>query len=110
MRTYGLTIELSQLPELQGERHWIDLDRLPPSGLFAPPVKLAMVNTTERNRELIADLASEGARLGEAEMVRIARRAAAHHTGLPCDELPVLLIAQSDALREDRTGTVVPKR
>ena len=98
------------MPELQGERHWVDLERLPPSDLLAPPVKLAMVNTTERNRELIADPAAEGAWLGEAEMVRIARDAAAHHTGLPCDELPVLLVAQSDALLEDRTATVAPKR
>ena len=103
-------IEPRLLPELQGERHRVDLDRMPPSGLVALSVKLAMVDTTERNRELIADLAAEGARLSKAEMVRIARGAAAHDTGLPCDELAVLLVAQSDALLEDRSATVPPER
>ena len=68
-------IELSLLPELQGERHRVDLVRMPPSSFVALSVELAMVDTTERNRELIADLAAEGAGLSKAEMVRIARGA-----------------------------------
>ena len=41
-----------------------------------------MVDTAERNRKLIADLAAKGARLGNANMVRIARCTAADDTGL----------------------------
>ena len=75
-------IEPRLLPQLQGERHRVDFDRLPPSGLVAPAVQLAMVDATERNRELIADLAAERARLGKTEVVRVRRGAAAHEAGL----------------------------
>lgn len=63
---------MSPLPELQGKRYGIDLVCMTPSSLVARSVELAMADTTERNRKLIADFAAKGARLGKANMVRIA--------------------------------------
>jgi hypothetical protein len=51
-------------PELKREGHRVDVDRFPPSGLISLAVKFAMVDTAERNRELVADPAAEGAGLG----------------------------------------------
>ena len=90
-------------PELQGQGHWIDVVGLPPGGFVSPSVKLAMVETTERDRKLVADLSAERTRLGKAEMMRIAGRPAANETGLPRNELAVLLVAQSNALFEERS-------
>jgi hypothetical protein len=41
-----------------------------------------MMPATKRDRELIADLAAERARLSKSEVVRIGRLAAAHQTRL----------------------------
>jgi hypothetical protein len=46
-------------------------------------VNFAVVKPTERDGKLIADLSAEGARLGKAQVMRIARRAAADEAGLP---------------------------
>ena len=51
-----------------------------------------MVHPAQGNSEFIAHLAAKGARLGKSKMVRIARCAAAHDTGLRSDELPMLLV------------------
>jgi len=48
---------------------------------------------TERDRELIADLAAERAGLGESEVVGIRRLAAAHETRLLGDIAQVLPVA-----------------
>ena len=55
-----------------------------------------MMEATDRNSVLVAHLSAECARLGEAEMMRLARRPAADHAGLRCDELAMLLVAESD--------------
>jgi hypothetical protein len=66
-------LELPLMPELEGERNRIDFVGLPPSRLAAVSVELAVVEATERNSELVANPATEGARLGKAQMVRIGR-------------------------------------
>ena len=53
----------------------------------------------------IADLAAESARLGEANVMRLARRAATDDAWLRGDVLAVLLVAQADGL--GRNATVV---
>ena len=62
------------------------------------PVQFPMVDPTHRNRELVADLAAEGPRLGKTQMVGIGRRSAAHQAGLGGNELAVILVAQPDGL------------
>jgi hypothetical protein len=57
-------------------------------------MKLAVVDPTNRDGELIADPVPECARLHKCEMMRIRRRPAAYKARLPGHELPVLLIAQ----------------
>jgi len=86
---YVRSIELPLLPKFKSQGDGVDFDRLPPSRLVAPPVKLTVVRTTERHRELVADLPTEGAGLSEAQMVRVARGAPAHEAGLACTEFPV---------------------
>ena len=99
---YVRSIELAFLPKFESQGDGVDFDCLPPSRLVAPPVKLTVVRTTERHGELVADPSTEGAGLSEAQMVRVARGAPAHETGLACDEFPVFFIAQADALLQDR--------
>jgi hypothetical protein len=84
------------LPE--PERDWkrINVDLAPPRGLVTLAMKLAVVDPTNRDGELIADSVSECTRLHKRQMVRIRRRPAAYKARLPGHELPVLLIAQAN--------------
>src|SRR5271165_1487543 len=59
------------------------------------------MQSTDRDRILVTDLAPNCARLGEANMVRLARRAATDDARLSGDELAVFLIAQADGFRCD---------
>ena len=59
-------------------------------------MKLAVVDPTNRDGELIADSASEGTRLHKRQVMRIRRRSAADKACLPGHELPVLLIAHAN--------------
>ena len=93
-------IELPLMPEFEGERNRINFVCLPPSRLVAPAVEFAVMGATEGNGEFVTDPAAEGARLGEAQMVRVRRRAPAHQAGLPRDEFAVLLVAQAHDLAE----------
>ena len=102
--------QLGMLPERQRERHRLDFDHLPPSGFVTFSVKLPMVNPAQWNGEFIAHLSAKGARLGKPKMVRIARCAAAHDTGLRSDELPMLLVSQPDAFLDDRPANVPSER
>ena len=74
-----------------------------------------MMPATERDRELIADLAAERARLGKSEVVGVRGLAAAHETRLLGDIVKVLPVAIAtrgsdredalvDALRLARVG------
>ena len=80
-------------PELESDGHRVDLDCLPPGSLVACSVKLAMMNTAERDGKLIADPTTECPRLSEAEVVRITWSAATYQARLPRDILAVLLVA-----------------
>jgi len=64
-------------PQRAGGNGWIKPDFLPPRGFIAAAVHLAMMPTTQGHGELIADLATECPALGEAQMVRVRRDAAA---------------------------------
>src|SRR3984957_8874744 len=62
------------------------------------------MKSTDRDRILVTDLAPNCTRLGEANMVRLARRAATNNARLSGDELAVFLIAQADSFRGDATA------
>jgi hypothetical protein len=62
---------------------------------------------TERDRELIADLAAECARLGEAQVVGIRGLAAAHETCLLGDIAQVLPVAIATRSRDRQLAAVV---
>jgi hypothetical protein len=84
-------------PERTGGRNRI-YSRPPPPACFIPAaMHLAMVRATERNRELVADLASKRSGLREAQMMRVGWSATANKTGLP-DDVPDV-IAISDTTR-----------
>ena len=68
-----------------GNRDRFDAGLFPPGGLVAGAMDLAMVSATERNHELIADLAAKRARLGKAQMMRIGWDAGADETRLRRD-------------------------
>ena len=68
--------------------------------LVADPVQGAVVGAAERHHEFVADLAAERPRLGEAQVVRVGRLAAADQAGLLGDEPQVLLVAVALGLRQ----------
>ena len=84
------------LPE--PERDWkrINVEPSPPCSLVTCAMKLAVMDPANRDGELVAHSASECTWLRKGEVMRIRRHAAAHQTGLPQHELPVVLIAQAN--------------
>src|SRR5271163_2971769 len=89
---------------LEGYGQRVDADSSPPRGFIAVGVKITVMQSTDRDRILVTDLAPNCARLGESNMVRLARRAATDNARLSGDELAVFLIAQADSFRCDATG------
>jgi hypothetical protein len=72
-------------PEPAGIGKRIDLPSVPPCRFVAVAMHLAMVSSTKRNGELIADLAPERAALREAKMMCIAGMPTAYQTRLVGD-------------------------
>ena len=66
------------------------------AGLITRTMKLAVMDPTDRDRELVAHSTSECTRLRKGEVMRIRRYAAAHQARLPHHELPVVFIAQAN--------------
>src|ERR1700722_751013 len=91
-------------PQLEGYGQRIDADSSPPRGFITVGVKITVMQSTDRDRILITDLAPNCTRLGEANVVRLARRAATDNARLSGDELAVLLIAQADSFCCDATA------
>ena len=88
-----MAIEPRVLPEPECDWKRINMDLVPPRGLVTVTMKLAVVDPTNRDGELIADSVSEGARLHKREMMRIRRRSTAYKARLPGHKLPMLLVA-----------------
>jgi len=68
-------------PQHSGYSRRINPELLPPVGLIAAAVGLAMVSATQRDGELIADLTTERAALGKAQVVDIGGLPAADQPG-----------------------------
>ena len=69
-------------PKFSRDVDGIDAHVVPPGGFVAAMVKLAMMDAAERHGEFVTDFAPHGARLGEADMVRIGGRGAAEQAWL----------------------------
>src|SRR3954468_11784043 len=72
----------------------LDACLAPPNPLVTMSVNLAMMQAAYRHGELVAHLETQRARLGKAQVVRIARAAAAHKTRLVRYKAAVLLVPQ----------------
>src|SRR5271167_5193098 len=59
-------------------------------------VEIPVMEAADGDRVFVADLTAQGARLGEANVVRFAWRPAAHNAGLRRDISAVLLVAKPD--------------
>src|SRR5262249_2377481 len=70
-------------------------------------MKLAMVDPTNRDGELVTHSVSKPTPLSKREVMRIRWHAAAHETRLPQHELPVALIAQPNGFAQSRGHSAV---
>jgi hypothetical protein len=70
------------IPELHSDIDRVDAHVVPPGGLVAAAVNIAMTLTAEGYRELVADLAAERTRLSETNVVRIGWPRAAENARL----------------------------
>src|SRR5262249_21802070 len=86
-------IDAGLFPELAGGLDRIDASVLPPGCFVADAVHQPVMNSTERDRELVAGLATEGPWLHVPKVMRIRRLAAAHEAGLLGDIAKVFSIA-----------------
>ena len=69
-------------PQAASRGDWIDTSLVPPHRFIATAMNLTMVSATERDRELVADLAAERRCLGKAQMMSIGRTPAADEARL----------------------------
>ena len=104
-RRVGASILSRSPPKAECDRKRIDIGRGPPRGLIAIAVQLPVMEATDRDGVFVADLAAERARLGEPNVMRLARPSAADNAGLCGDELAVLLVPQPDSLWRHPTMT-----
>ena len=74
MRHYGLWMGFE--PQHAGSCDGIKSEIAPPRRFIAAAVNLAVLSPTQRDDELIADLASKGAALGKSQVVSIRRLSA----------------------------------
>jgi hypothetical protein len=91
-------------PQPLSDRHGIDADGLPPGCFIAAIVQLSMMETAERNGELVADFAAQGTGLSGAEMMGICGLPAAHDAGLRGYERQVVLVPSSARLAVQQDG------
>ena len=82
-------------PEGRGNEVRVDTEPAPPCGFIAAAVDLAMVNSAERHRELVAHFAAERPRLRRAKMMGIRGLTAADKAGLRGNELTMGLVADA---------------
>ena len=69
-------------PQSLGDLQRFDIEIMPPRHFITCLMQLLMVITAERHGEFIADLETQGTRLCETQMMRIARLTPTDKTGL----------------------------
>jgi hypothetical protein len=80
-------------PQLSGDLDRVDAGRLPPGRLITGAMDRAVMGTTERHREFIADFAAERALLHEPQMMGIAGLATADQAGVQGDMAEMIFAA-----------------
>jgi hypothetical protein len=88
------------LPEPERDWNRIDVERAPPCSLVTRAMQLAMVDSANRDDELVAHSSAQRTRLCKGEMVRIGWHTAAHKARLPQHEFPMVFIAQANRLTQ----------
>ena len=83
---------------------------LPPSLLIADAVNRAVMGATKRDREFIARLAAERARLHESQVMGVGRLAGAEEARLLGDEPKMLLVAVATRRANGEHALVDPAR
>jgi hypothetical protein len=94
----GFGVGRASLPQLLGDRYRRDLHVGAPGFFVAVPMQILVMSTAERHRELVADLASQGSRLGDLKVVRVRGCLFANQTRLPSHEREVCLASLADRL------------
>ena len=84
----------------------IDPDLLPPDRFIATAMHFAMVAATERDRELIADLAPQRRALREPQMMGVAGLTTANQTRLLCHVADVIPVANPARFGEGKRALV----
>ena len=69
-------------PEPLGDLEWLNLEVFPPNDFVAGLMQLPMMTAAERDGELVADLETNGPRLGKPYVMRVARLPATNETRL----------------------------
>ena len=85
-------------PKHPRSRDGIDSPPLPPGDFVSEVMVVTMMRSAQGNCELVADLASHRARLGEAKMVGVGRTSAANQTWMRRDEFEMALVAMPAGL------------
>jgi hypothetical protein len=87
------------LPKPKRNRHRVDINPTPPYALVALPMKLTMMQATQRDRKLVRNPAAECTRLSIANVVSLAGLASANRTGLKRNESEMIFIARPAQLQ-----------
>ena len=95
---------VSFLPETCRNREWLDLFAPPPGALVAAPMKLAMMESADRDGEAVAHLASHCPRLCKLDVVGIGRASTADETRLGSNKSQMIAVALSHRLTDDGDG------
>ncbi len=86
-------------PQPASRGGWIDTSLVPPHRFIATAMNLTMVSATERDRELVADLAAERRCLGKAQVMGIGGAAAADEARLLGYRLDVVTVTDPPGCR-----------
>ena len=97
---------MREAPQVSRNGQWLKMMSGPPSNFITGPVKLPVVGSAHGHGELIADLPTERAKLGKAQVMGVWRYTAADEAGLLSDELEVLLVPDSLGLGEGQDAFV----
>jgi len=82
-------------PKRPGRNDRVNTGIAPPRGFIATPVHLAMVPAAERNRELVADLATECSALNKPEMMGVRRLSTANQARVLSDRSDVITVTHA---------------
>jgi hypothetical protein len=86
-------IDVGVIPQLTGDLDWVDAACLPPSLLVTGAMDRAMMDAAERDREFIAGLTAERARLQVAQVMWVGGLTTADQARLLSDSAKVLPVA-----------------